>query len=303
MKFSNKRLSLRGLRTFCVVARHLSFRHAADELFLTPSAVSHQIRNLEQELDLALFQRNPRSVTLTGAGEALLQDVEPLIRQLDEVAARVQTRLRQRAVRMSVQPFFASEMFVPRLPEFASRHPDISIQIDASDHATARHPQNADISIRLFRSAPPNLIADRLFRLRLVPACSPEFRQQWPWSPGECIAGMPLIVHAQQPTVWQQWSSYSEIPIRDPSNVLRLDSMIAIVRAAERGVGLALVPMPLSDGLFRAGKLVRLVDQELLTRNSYFSVLRSEDQGREEVQALRAWILEEFAGVRESRVA
>lgn len=87
---------MRGLRTFCIAARRLSFRLAAEELFLTASAVSHQIRNLERELGVALFERNPRSLALTEAGEVLFSDMDPLIRQLDEVAGRFHTRCRQR---------------------------------------------------------------------------------------------------------------------------------------------------------------------------------------------------------------
>ena len=109
--------SLRGLRTFCVAAKHESFRDAGDELFITASAVSHQVKSLEQELGVQLFDRNARDLRLTESGRALLEEACPLIEQLNEVVAGFKQGGRRLSIRMSVQPFFASEYFVPRLSE------------------------------------------------------------------------------------------------------------------------------------------------------------------------------------------
>ncbi len=113
MAISKKQLSLRGLRTFCVAGRHQSFRIAAEELFVSTSAVSHQIKALEQELQQVLFDRKAQTMELTEAGEALYAEISPLIRQIEAVTERFSARFGRRALRVSVQPFFASEMFVP----------------------------------------------------------------------------------------------------------------------------------------------------------------------------------------------
>ena len=106
MKSVKNRISLRGLRTFCIVAKRGSFRLAAEDLFLTPSAISHQIKSLENELDVKLFDRSARALQLTEAGNTLLQESGVLIDQLDEVASQFHARYAQRSLRVTVQPFF-----------------------------------------------------------------------------------------------------------------------------------------------------------------------------------------------------
>ncbi|MDH3432284.1 MAG: LysR family transcriptional regulator, partial [Gammaproteobacteria bacterium] len=146
---STPKISLRGLRTFCVAAEHQSFRTASELLFITPSAVSHQIKSLEQELGEQLFDRNSRELSLTDTGQSLFEEISPLIDQLNTVAASYKKRGQRSLIRISVQPFFASEYFVPRLSEFTAAHPDIDIQVGTSDESAEKHPADADLSIRL----------------------------------------------------------------------------------------------------------------------------------------------------------
>lgn len=294
MSFAGKRLSLRGLRTFCVAGRHRSFRVAAEELFVSASAISHQIKVLEQELQTSLFLRKPQSLEFTDAGAALYAEIGPLIRQIDLATQRLSSRFRRQSLRISVQPFFASEMFVPRLPEFTTRHPDINIHVDTSDESYEKYAADFDVSIRLFRNAPANLLSDRLFPLRLVPAASPEFCERWNLLEQQSLQGVPLIVHATRQNAWKEWAESAGCgPLRPPS-VLKLNSMIAVARAAERGLGAALVPVPLSDAWFQSGSLMRLVDHELVGGDAYYVVHREEDETREDVRALRHWILQTF---------
>lgn len=121
---------MRGLRTFCVAARRCSFSLAAEELYVSASAVSHQVRALERELQTELFVRKAQALELTEGGRALFHEIDPLIRQIDAATGRLASRLSREILRISVQPFFASEMFVPRLPEFTEQHPEIGIHVD-----------------------------------------------------------------------------------------------------------------------------------------------------------------------------
>lgn len=290
----NRNLSLRGLRTFCVAAEHESFRATADKLFITASAVSHQIRNLEEELGQKLFERTSRALLLTDAGRLLLSDIKPLIMRLDEVAARHRVVATRSTLSISVQPFFASEVFIPRLPEFARAHPDIDIKVDTSDESAEKHPATADVSIRVFRSAPAGFAADRLFPLRLIPAASPELRAKMLVNATSISGDVPLLVHDSRPSAWRQWSQSSGIEVPRDASIIRLDSMIAIARAAERGLGAALVPVQLSDAWFESGSLVPLSDHELLTRDAYYFVCRSTDADNETIRTLRRWVLQSF---------
>lgn len=294
----NRNLSLRGLRTFCVAAEHESFREAADKLFITASAVSHQIKNLEDELGQKLFERTSRSLLLTDAGRSLLDDIKPLINRLDEVAERHRVSTTRRALSISVQPFFASEVFIPRLAAFTRNHPQIDIRVDTSDESAEKYPATADASIRVFRSAPAGFVSNRLFALRLIPAASPDLRRQLVIEEASISGDVPLLVHDSRPTAWRQWSQSSGVEVPQGTNIIRLDSMIAIARAAERGLGAALVPVQLSDAWFESGSLVRLSEHELLTREAYYFVCRGEDTGNETVQTLRRWVLQNFADQR-----
>lgn len=291
---SNRNISLRGLRTFCVAAEHASFRVAAERLFITASAVSHQIKNLEEELGQKLFDRTSRSLTLTDAGRSLLDDMKPLITRLDEVAARHRAAATRSTLSISVQPFFASEVFIPKLPEFTRDHPDIDIRVDTSDESAEKHPATADVSIRVFKSAPEGLSSDRLFPLRLVPAASPELRKKMVVDNESIVGDVPLLVHDNRPKAWRQWQQSSGVTIPRDASIIRLDSMIAIARAAERGLGAALVPVQLSDAWFESGSLVALSDHELVTRDAYYFVCRPGDAGNQTIQTLRSWVLQNF---------
>lgn len=292
----NRNISLRGLRTFCVAAERASFRDAADRLFITASAVSHQIKNLEEELGQKLFERTSRSLTLTEAGRSLLDDIKPLITRLDEIAARHRVSATRSSLSISVQPFFASEVFIPRLAEFTRDHPDIDIKVDTSDESAEKHPATADVSIRVFKSPPEGLSSDRLFPLRLIPAASPDLRRKIEVNRTSITGDVPLLVHDNRPKAWRQWQQSSGVQIPQDASIIRLDSMIAIARAAERGLGAALVPVQLSDAWFESGSLVPLSDHELVTRDAYYFVCRPGDADNETIQTLRTWVLQNFDG-------
>ncbi len=286
--------SLRGLRVFCVAARTGTFREAAETLFLTASAVSHQIRNLEAELGEKLFERTGRALTLTATGQALFTELDPLITQVDAVVARHRAEPR-RTVRVSVQPFFASELFVPKLSEFSARHPDIDLEIDTSDESSESHPARADLSIRLFSAPPPDLESDLLLRFRLLPAASPAFRKSLKVEKGVITSDFPLLVHEVRADAWQRWATQAGITLPARPRVLKLDSMIAVVRAAEKGMGAALVPIPLSDAWFESGALAPLFDTELQINDGYYLVCDPRVADEDGVRELREWALEAFA--------
>ncbi|MEL6448614.1 MAG: LysR substrate-binding domain-containing protein [Pseudomonadota bacterium] len=289
------RTPLRGLRTFCLAARYESFRAAAEALFVTPSAVSHQIKTLESQLGITLFRRRGGEVSLTEAGQALYEDLAPLINEVDAVVSRYETgAAAQETVRVSVQPFFASEYFVPRLKDFTAQHAEIDIRVGTSDEASEKHPADADLSVRLFSAPPEGLAHERLFPLRLVPAGSPEFKASLKVSKKRITSDFPLIVHETLAKAWPQWSESSGIALPAQRKSTQFDSMIAVVRAAQRHLGAALVPMPMGELWFEEGSLVRLFKQELLMQSAYYLVWKSGVGERRSVRLLRDWILETF---------
>jgi DNA-binding transcriptional LysR family regulator len=131
--------ALKFLRTFQVAASRLSFKVAAEELFVTPSAVSHQIKALEEQLGVVLFERGPRALTLTDAGRNYLQHVQTIFARLERVTEQLQIRHGRSVVRLRTPPFFATELLLPRLQSFLEAQPDTDIHIDTDATPPAMH--------------------------------------------------------------------------------------------------------------------------------------------------------------------
>lgn len=291
---ASRQSSLRALRTFCAAARHESFKLAAEELFVTASAVSHQVKGLEDDLGVVLFERSANALALTAAGKALFDDIDPLLRQVAETTERFRHRHRRQTLRISVQPFFASELFVPRLSEFTSVHPEIDMQIDTSDEASEKHPSLADVSIRIFKRAPDNLVAEAFYPLRLVPACSPVLHEKIVDKRSGRARPFPMIVHNRRRDQWQLWADSAGVAIPEPTSVIELNSTVAVVNAARQHLGVAMVPMPLSRQLFASKALVPLYEHEAPTRDRYYFVYPPRMAKNPAVQALRTWVLKSF---------
>ena len=290
---------LRNLRAFCIAARHCSFKIAADELFLTPSAVSHQMKELEDSLGVRLFERKTRALELTTAGHTLRDEVAPLLDALDRSLAQFTRRNRRKSLRVMLPPFFASELFVPRLATFCEAHPDIDIQVDTSDPHPTLHPPTSDVSIIFGESPPPGVKASKLFSLKLAAVCAKEHAADVVRLGREVFRETALIVHRPRPFAWASWAQEVGLEAPEPKNILELDSMFAVVRAAERGVGVALVPTALCGAWFDTGALVRIFSIELATPDTYYLVTRLKDSEKPEVTALREWALEEFRSLDE----
>jgi len=285
---------LRNLRAFCAAARHRSFKAAADELFLTPSAVSHQMKELEEALGVRLFERKTRALELTTVGHTLLEEVEPLLEALERSLAQIARRSGRQTLRVLLPPFFASELFIPRLASFCAAHPQIDIQIDTRDPRPSSHPPTADVSILLADSEPQGLRSSRLFTVSLAAACSKEHVPTVARLGSEVFKHLALIVHKARPFAWTSWAAEVGLETPEPKNVIELDTMFAVVRAAERGIGVALVPSVLCDSWFRSGALVRIFSVELATNDTYFLVSRSKDADKPGVRALTNWALAQF---------
>ncbi len=290
----SRTISLRELRSFCLAAETGSFRATAERLFVTASTISHQIKSLEAALGVRLFDRDVRALSLTDAGHTLHADLSPLLERLDATLATHARATKRLELHVSVQPFFASELFMPRLATFRTLHPDIDLRVDTSDESPEKHPAGADVSIRVFRQPPPNLAAEVLFPLQLIPVAAPGFRRRFDLRDGRIHGEFPVVSHTTRPLAWQHWEKTAGIRLPDSMPAVHADSMIAVVRAAEQGLGAALVPLQLVDGWLRSGSLARLFDQDLLTDDAYYFVCREEDAEQQTVKQLRTWVIQEF---------
>jgi LysR family glycine cleavage system transcriptional activator len=286
--------SLKFLKTFQVAAARLSFKAAAEELFITPSAVSHQIKSLEEQLGIALFERGPHSLALTEAGNNYLRHVDTVFARLEAVTEQLRISHSRGVLRLHVPPFFATEMLLPKLQHFLDGQPETDIHINTILAPLRIHPAEADLSIIVGAEPERGYASHKLFSQSFVPACSPALLRRIPIESIEDLNKHSLIVHEARREGWQQWSAALGTVLR-PKKVLRFDTMYAAAEAAEHGAGVALVSSHLANERFAQGSLVKVFDTELHTGESYFLILRTEDAQRADLQALTRWIVTEFS--------
>lgn len=288
--------SMRGLRCFCVAADCLSFKEAARQLYLTPSAVSHQIKQLESELGLELFLRQTRSVELTAQGKAFYQALLPLMRELEQTLRTFSQQKNPTEISISMPEFFASELFVPKLVGWSEQHPDINLKVETmkSHQEAVKHTQ---LQILLASSKPADKVAYELFPISYVPACNPALYQQLAGSGFAALTKVPCLVHQARPWSWHQWAEQLELEHFTPKQVIQLDSMFSVARAAQQGLGIALVPWPISQSWFASGSLKRLFSEELESRDKYYLVQHETDPNKPQIQVLVNWILHSFKRV------
>ena len=285
----------RSLRTFCTAAELLSFKKAANELCLTPSAVSHQINDLEEELGTKLFKRLTRSVSLTQDGSHLYAEINPCLKAIDEATDRIRRRKTPQPLLVQMPEFFASELLMPRISGFSDAHPDIDLQIEGLGISDDLNP-GADINIVLSRKTPTAIKVEKLFPIRYVPACSLKLKERWE---GEGITELAaiqkatILLHKARPKAWDQWAENAGVADLQPKKVIYVDSMFALSRAAEQSVGIALMPLPVSQDWFDSGSLVALHESHLETEDYYWLVLNGNSNKRTALTFWH-WLIERF---------
>lgn len=265
----------RSLRTFCTAAEHLSFKKAANELCLTPSAVSHQISDLEEELGTKLFKRLTRSISLTQDGSHLYEEINPYLRAIDQATRKIREQKTRHPLLVQMPEFFASELLMPRMRRFSDTYPDIDLQIEGLGITDDVNPA-ADINIVLSRKTPDAIKVAKLFPIRYVPACSQQQKKKWEMegiTELAAIRSATILLHKARPNAWEQWAEHAGVTDLRPKKIIYVDSMFALSRAAEQSVGIALMPLPVSQDWFDSGSLVALHEFSLVTEDYYWLVL------------------------------
>ena len=295
---SSRRLpSLDALRAFEAAARRLSFTEAAAELHVTQGAVSQRIKLLEQELGRALFDRTPRGLCLTGAGETLAHGVAEGLERITLALAGLDATGLAGALEVSVLPSFATRWLVPRLNGFSRHHPEIEIRIHAQGQVVDLRGAEMDAAIRFGTGAYPGLAVTPLMGDAVVPACSPELiARHGPPRDIAALMRMPLLHDTPTETDrsgsgWPSWLAHVGAASLAPRGGTRLSQADLVIEAAMRGLGVALVRTSLAEADFRTGRLVRLWPAAAPTAYSYFFVCRPEALASARVRTFRDWLL------------
>lgn len=284
---------LSALQAFEAAARHLSFKHAAAELSLTPTAISHQVRRLEERLGVRLFVRGARRVDLTAAGQALY----PALRQGFDAMARaveaVSPGARARSVVLSTTMAFAARWLLPRLARFADAHPDIALQLHTSDQPVDLAGGVAQLAIRYGTGRAAGLDAVPLLASRFAPVCAPRLPVHAP----EALASVPLIGFrwfrrdAATPD-WPLW--FDRAGIAPLPRQLEFSDEVNAVQAAIAGQGVALVNLAMVEDALASG-LLRQPFGPVLPGHAFHVVWAETDTLAAEVAVVRDWLVAEAA--------
>lgn len=292
-------LPLSGFRTFECAARHLSFARAAEELHVTPAAVSHQVRTLEDYLGVRLFNREGKRLSLTDAGEALLPDLRVAFERLESAFDRVRPGPARQTLGVAMPPSFASKWCVPRLDRFRAAHPDIELRLDVSDRVVDFAAADIDVAVRYGMGSYPGLVAEKLCEETVFPVCAPRVAARLS-SPAD-LAGEELIhvdgnarFDPDYPT-WTTWLAAAGAPGVDAGRSLRFTLSTVAIDAAIDGQGVMLGRSLVVAEDLAAGRLARPFALELPVRPAYYLVYPRAALRRTSVARLRDWMLGEFA--------
>ena len=291
--------SLNALRAFEAVARHLSMTKAAEELSVTPAAVSRQVKTLEGYLGVTLFRRANKALFLTDAGQAC---VPALTRGFDLLAAAIRDLGvfdARRPLTVSVTPSFGAQWLVPRLDRFRARHPTFDVRIDASTRLVDFRHDDVDLAVRYGPGGRPGLRADRLMSEEIFPMCSPRLVERaGPLDSPEALRDHPLIHvdNAQLDEAWPDWETWlitAGVRGMDARRGPRFTQPGMALQAAREGLGIALCGSVLAADDLRAGRLVQPFDLSFPVNFAYHVICPESTADRPRVVAFRDWILRE----------
>jgi LysR family glycine cleavage system transcriptional activator len=295
--------SLDFLRGFEAAGRLASFTRAADELFLTQSALSRQVKALEDALGAPLFERKHRALALTPAGAAFHREVTETLRALAVAAEQVTGRTREPGLTITTTVSFASLWVIPKLPAFRARHPNVEVYVSADDHVVDLDRGDVDVAIRYMGENVP-LDAVRLFGERMLPVVSPEVANN-PKTPLRRPADLRnhVLLHLDDPEGrvpwlnWQIWLAANGEPQLKPAGSLHFSIYDQVVQATLGGQGIALGRLPMVSELLKAGRLVAPFPKRYDSQRGYYVLVAPHAQARPDVKAFVAFLREQAVEV------
>lgn len=286
---------LNALRAFEACAAARTFRGAADRLHVTPSAISHQIRHLEDVLGVPLFERTTRTVRLTPAGEAYLPAVREALQLLETATDRLVRHRDQRRLTVSVAPSYAMGWLMPRLPRFQLACPGIELRLDISVESVDLRATDVDAALRYSTGGPfAGLIAHHLFNEELVAVCRPDLCPNAAETP-DSLRDQPLVEVSYRAGQWRTWFAAAGLPDAAPAPSLTVEYDTVAIDAALDGLGLALVPHPLVWRHLSEGRLTMPLPTRIEGSHSACHLVYPEERRDDPtISAFRDWMVGEL---------
>ncbi len=290
---------LDALRVFESAVRHGHYQRAAEELFLTPSAVSHRIRSLEDLLQVKLFRRAGRGVSLTPEGRAYADDVRGALETLRRATQRLTSG--RGPLTLSLTPAIALRWLLPRLVDFQDRHPDIEVRFSSTNRIIDFERDDEDFAIRFGMGGWPGVTAERLFSVDTLPVCNPRLLDEdHPLGKLADLEKFRRLHIRTRPDDWRMWLLIAGVEHIDPAAGPVFDNMPEMLEAAVSGMGVGMADRQMIGRDMEAGQLVVPFDIHMPSRSAYHLVYpeRTKDDAR--FQAFRAWLLEQAKAERDA---
>jgi LysR family transcriptional regulator, glycine cleavage system transcriptional activator len=287
---------------FEAAARHLSFTRAAEELYLTQSAISRQIKELEDQLGVGLFERRHRALALTEAGQQFYAAAAQVITTMRGATERLRAQAgRRRPLSVTTTHSFASLWLIPRLAGFTRTHPGIDVRITADTRVQDLARDGLDVAIRHGPASLAGANAVKLFGEKVFPVASPKLLKKLPLKKPADLARHVLLQYddpdMRHPWLhWKTWLEVERLADLRPAGTLVFSGYEQIMAAALEGHGVALGRSPLVNDLIRAGKLVAPFASSAEPARGYFAIVSPEAEGRPEVGDFVAWLRAEARG-------
>lgn len=293
---------LTALRTFEAAARHGSFTRAADELHVTQSAVSRQIRTLEEDLGVPLFRRGHRKVRLTADGARLLPVLSQAFGDIEKTVARL--RQPERDVKLKVPPTFAIRWLIPRLERFQSERPDVQVRLTSGVGEVKLGKEPFDLGVIYIRPDEPGRRGDLLLQDDAVPVTAPRYLAHAPpLAVPQDLARHQLLVADASAWDWRRWARAFDVDDLPLDDALQLELGEAVIQAAQSGQGVALVTRAFVDRELAEGTLTIPLATAPLELGHWLAIYGRGVLGDACVAAFRDWLVREAAAVDDATVA
>ncbi len=286
-------LPLSALRAFEAAARHLSFKAAAEELAVTPAAISFQIKSLEALVDVDLFVRKPRRVELTNAGKSLFASVESALDEIATAIDRLAARPQLKTVTLGANALLAERWLCPRLAKFWQAHPEVGMRVNHNSTTVDLRAQSVDMCILWGEGNWPDLEQEILLSASITPVCSPELMQYQGLL--ECptqLAHAPLI-HCGSFEDWEQWLRAAGSKGVDTASGIVTDDPTEALQSAIDGRGIAMGHVLLVEEDIKAGRLIQPFDLTVAASQAFHLVYAKSALTRPELRMAFDWLIAE----------
>jgi len=284
---------LGSLRVFVAAADSESVTKAAAQLHLTHGAVSHQLRQLQDYLGVALFERSGRGLKLTTQGAAYAERVSRALAEIGKATEQLIAARDYRRLRVTCMPSFAARWLLPRLGSFISCHRELDVEVQSSARLADIKGGEADVALRFGHGRYPGLSCRLLMKDWYYPVCSPEFIARHALVSPAQLTGLPLLRSNDE--LWQPWFGAADVVVEEPQRGAVFDDSSLMLMAAASGQGVALARHTLAVDDLASGRLRRPFAMAIESPFSYFFVCRLADEQHAAVVAFREWLFQEAA--------